>query len=151
MGRRGGGGRKPRRSAPRAHLHCRLAARNAGPCRHSAQSVHSPCRGKRCAAQFRCSRQYSAGEVRSGDRISPGEKAYHSREVEILETDAEVHGLYPHMHLIGKEIKVMARLPDGTQRSLLWIDAWDFSWHNYYECKTPVTLPKGTEIVMEST
>ena len=50
------------------------------------------------------------------------------------------------MHLIGKEIKATAILPDGTKKSLLRIDDWDFNWQGYYEYAQPVSLPKGTQV-----
>jgi hypothetical protein len=81
--------------------------------------------------------------------IPPGEKVYRTQDTRVLQADAEVHGLFPHMHLIGKDVKVTAELPDGTKKSLLWIKEWDFNWQNYYECKEPVKLPKGTKVIME--
>jgi hypothetical protein len=83
--------------------------------------------------------------------IPAGEKAYHTRETKTLDRDVDLYGVFPHMHLIGKEIKLTAVLPDGTTKSLLWIDNWDFNWQNYYEYATPVLLPKGTQMVMEAT
>jgi hypothetical protein len=61
----------------------------------------------------------------------------------------EVFGIFPHMHLIGKEVKVTALLPDGKETSLLQIDDWDFNWQGYYEYAEPVALPKGTQVLME--
>jgi hypothetical protein len=63
--------------------------------------------------------------------------------------DVEVFGIFPHMHLIGKEVTVTARLPDGRETSLLRIDDWDFNWQGYYEYAAPVALPKGTRLLME--
>src|ERR1043165_178479 len=83
--------------------------------------------------------------------IPAGEKAYRTQASRTLEVDTDIYGLFPHMHMLGKEVTVTALLPDGKRRSLLRIDAWDFNWQNYYEYKTPVTLPKGTKLVMECT
>lgn len=81
--------------------------------------------------------------------IPPGEKSYRTRDTLTLPVAAEVHALFPHMHLIGKDVRVTAKLPDGTTKPLLWIDAWDFKWQNYYEYAAPVKLPKGTQLVLE--
>jgi mono/diheme cytochrome c family protein len=54
-----------------------------------------------------------------------------------------------HMHLLGREVRATAHLPDGTQRPLLYIDDWDFEWQLRYTFKNPVALPGGTVIEVE--
>lgn len=81
--------------------------------------------------------------------IEPGDKNYRTRDQLTLPVDTEVYGIFPHMHLIGKEIRVTATLPDGKKQPLLYIDAWDFKWQNYYQYAAPVKLPKGTQLLME--
>ncbi|MEP7015177.1 MAG: ascorbate-dependent monooxygenase [Verrucomicrobiota bacterium] len=81
--------------------------------------------------------------------IPPGEKAYRSRDSEVLPVAVDVFGLFPHMHWLGKEVKVIARMPGGKKRTLLWINDWDFKWQMYYQYSKPVRLPAGTELIME--
>jgi len=52
----------------------------------------------------------------------------------------------PHMHLLGKEMKVTATLPDGTVKNMVWIKDWDYRWQDTYRFKEPVALPKGTHL-----
>lgn len=52
----------------------------------------------------------------------------------------------PHMHLLGREMKVEAVYPDGTVRPLIYIDDWDFHWQGSYAFTQPVPLPGGTRI-----
>jgi mono/diheme cytochrome c family protein len=52
----------------------------------------------------------------------------------------------PHMHLLGREMKVTATYPDGTVRPLIHIDDWDFHWQGSYSFTKPVPLPGGTRI-----
>jgi mono/diheme cytochrome c family protein len=52
----------------------------------------------------------------------------------------------PHMHLLGREMKVTATYPDGTVRPLIYIDDWDFHWQGSYAFTQPVPLPGGTRI-----
>jgi hypothetical protein len=81
--------------------------------------------------------------------IPPGESEYRTRDAFTLPIDAEGFGIFPHMHLIGKDIRVTAKRPDGKETSLLWINDWDFNWQNYYQYAAPVRLPKGTQVTME--
>lgn len=81
--------------------------------------------------------------------IPPGEKAFRTEDSCELPIDMEALSVFPHMHMIGKQIKVTATLPDGTVRPLLWIDDWDFNWQDLYQYAKPVRLPKGTKLTLE--
>lgn len=82
--------------------------------------------------------------------IPPGERAYQTRAEFKLPTEMEVHGIFPHMHLIGRVIKISAIPPEGTPIPLLWIEDWDFNWQSYYQFVSPTRLPAGARIVMEA-
>ncbi|MBX7221188.1 MAG: ascorbate-dependent monooxygenase [Blastocatellia bacterium] len=60
--------------------------------------------------------------------------------------DIKAIGITPHMHLLGKEMKVTARLPNGKKICLVNIPAWDFRWQGTYTYQEPVSLPGGTII-----
>lgn len=81
--------------------------------------------------------------------MPPGEKAYKRSDAYRLLVDYEVRTIWAHMHLIGKQAKVWAELPDGTTRKMLWIDNWDFNWQDTYGYKQPFVLPKGTLVKAE--
>ena len=61
----------------------------------------------------------------------------------------ELIGITPHAHLLCKEIKVDATLPDGKPLPLIWIKDWDFNWQGEYQYAKPVHLPAGTKMAME--
>jgi hypothetical protein len=83
--------------------------------------------------------------------IPPGERRYHvAAQSEPLPADVRVIGIAPHMHYIGKEMKVVARSPDGQTVPLIWIKHWDFNWQGQYQYRTPVALPKGSIIQLEA-
>jgi len=82
--------------------------------------------------------------------IPPGEKEYRSRDEFTLPIGMQVLGIFPHMHLIGKDIKITAHPPEGEPFSLIWISDWDFNWQGFYECAAPVKLPAGTKVVLET-
>ncbi|MBI1845757.1 MAG: ascorbate-dependent monooxygenase [Candidatus Rokubacteria bacterium] len=59
-------------------------------------------------------------------------------------------GIAPHMHLLGREMKVTATYPDGTVRPLIYIDDWDFNWQGAYTFARPIPLPGGTRIDVQA-
>ena len=56
----------------------------------------------------------------------------------------------PHMHLIGRELKVTAHMPDGRLRPMISVKDWDFNWQDNYVYREPFTLPKGTQLRLEA-
>ena len=83
--------------------------------------------------------------------IPAGEKHYHvSAQSAPLPVDVEAIGIAPHMHYIGKEMKVVAESPDGKTVPLIWIKDWNFNWQGQYQYQTPVKLAKGSVIKLEA-
>jgi tetratricopeptide (TPR) repeat protein/mono/diheme cytochrome c family protein len=80
--------------------------------------------------------------------IPPGVQDYTIEDRYELPVDVDVHAIYPHAHYLGKELRAMATLPDGTEQSLIWIKDWDFNWQNAYRYRSPVRLPRGTIVRM---
>jgi peroxiredoxin len=64
--------------------------------------------------------------------------------------DVHAISVFPHMHMLGKEFKMTATLPDGTVVPLIQIDDWDFNWQQAYFYKDPIPLPAGTIVDLES-
>jgi mono/diheme cytochrome c family protein len=59
-------------------------------------------------------------------------------------------GISPHMHLLGRQMRVTVTYPDGTSRPLIYIDDWDFHWQGSYAFRAPVPLPGGSRIDVEA-
>ena len=78
--------------------------------------------------------------------IPAGAANYTIRETLYVPEDVELISARPHMHLIGKEMKATATLPDGTVKELVYIKNWDFNWQENYYYSKPVHLPKDTKI-----
>ena len=83
--------------------------------------------------------------------IPAGTKDYLSRDRYVLPVDVEVYSVQPHAHFLAREVKGVARLPDGTSQWLISVPDWDFNWQDSYRYAEPVLLPKGTELTMEIT
>jgi peroxiredoxin len=101
--------------------------------------------------------------INFGFKIPPGAEQYEVKSMwltgasssegidmshEELTSDQHILAVTPHMHLLGKEMKVWATLPDGTEKPLVWIKDWDFNWQMSYFLKEPLAAPKGTKIHM---
>lgn len=67
-----------------------------------------------------------------------------------LPFDTTLVVVVPHMHLLGREAKATATLPDGTIEPLLWIKDWDFNWQDQYHLAQPRKFPKGTRFDYEA-
>ncbi|MBA4187752.1 MAG: ascorbate-dependent monooxygenase [Planctomycetaceae bacterium] len=81
--------------------------------------------------------------------IKPGDANYVCTDKFVLPVALKVGSIWAHMHLIGKDVKVWAELPEGKTVKLLRIGDWDFNWQDTYLYKEPVTLPRGTVIKTE--
>lgn len=83
--------------------------------------------------------------------ISPGDSHYQVDESFTVPRNVELEGIFPHAHLLCRQIKVTATLPDGTSEPLIWIKDWDWNWQGQYEYSHPLQIPKGTEVRMQFT
>jgi hypothetical protein len=81
--------------------------------------------------------------------IAPGVKEFKTHDERMVPTDLELHSIFPHMHIIGKEITLSAEYPDGKKETLFKIDDWDFNWQDAYEFAEPVRLPRGTKLSLD--
>jgi hypothetical protein len=63
-----------------------------------------------------------------------------------LPNDVTMVGIVPHMHLLGRDMRAVAKLPDGTTVPLIWIKDWNFNWQDQYLFAEPLRFPKGTKL-----
>lgn len=82
--------------------------------------------------------------------IQPGEKRYRAFSKITLPVNLTLTSVLPHMHLIGKEMKITATRPDGSVEPLIWIKDWNFYWQDSYVYRQPVSLSKGTLVEIEA-
>jgi hypothetical protein len=83
--------------------------------------------------------------------IPAGESHYVVKGSITVPQDAELWGITPHAHYLATDMKVNARLPDGSVMPLIWIKDWDFNWQGQYRYETPIHLPRGTKVELEFT
>ena len=80
--------------------------------------------------------------------IPPGNARHVVSDSFKLPVDLDVLAVQPHAHYLAKEIRGLARLPDGTTKWLVYIKDWDFRWQDVYRLRQPLFLPKGTTLEM---
>ena len=90
--------------------------------------------------------------VNTSFKIQPGEAA---KEVTAKFTipfffDAHAIQIAPHMHLLGRKIKVELA---GAKSAgdMIQIDDWDFNWQGFYTFQEPVALPAGSTVKLSCT
>jgi hypothetical protein len=87
--------------------------------------------------------------VFEGLDIPPGEAHYTIKDSFVIPVDVRAFSIGAHAHYLGKQMRLTATLPDGTVKTLLRIDDWDFSWQERYRFAEFVPLPKGTRLDAE--
>src|SRR5262249_16476645 len=84
--------------------------------------------------------------LNTGFKIPAGAANHEVKSSYTFNEDTHITSFMPHMHLRGKDFVFKATFPDGTQKVLLNVPKYDFSWQTYYVPKEPVAIPKGTKI-----
>jgi mono/diheme cytochrome c family protein len=87
----------------------------------------------------------------AGLDIPAGQPRALFRDELTLPIDVTAFGARGHAHELGRDLKLTARLPNGSVRGLLWIDRWETRWQQSYYFAAPIKLPKGTKIQVEIT
>ena len=81
--------------------------------------------------------------------IPAGDSDYRISDSFTVPADVRLSGIIPHAHLLCKEIKVSATLPDGVEQPLIWIPKWDWDWQEQYQYVHPLDIPRGTKVHLE--
>jgi hypothetical protein len=81
--------------------------------------------------------------------IPAGADNYRVRGSIWLAEDCRLVTIMPHMHLLGKHIKITMTSPGGKTETLLAIDEWDYNWQDVYYFKKPVRVKAGTRFTVE--
>src|SRR5262245_13038309 len=70
--------------------------------------------------------------------IAAGARDYVVSDRYTLPTAVDVVAIQPHAHNLARRMEATATLPDGSRRSLIVIDDWDFRWQDVYRYTTPI-------------
>ncbi len=67
-----------------------------------------------------------------------------------LTADANIHSVMPHMHLVGKSVKITMTPPNGNPIVLVQIKDWDYNWQESYWFTKPLFAKAGTRFDIEA-
>lgn len=67
-----------------------------------------------------------------------------------VEQDCDLHSVMPHMHMLGKSIKVSMTPPKGEAQTLVEIKDWDYNWQETYFFKDTISVKAGTRFDIEA-
>jgi peroxiredoxin len=67
-----------------------------------------------------------------------------------LTGDATIYSLMPHMHLLGKSVKITMTPPEGETTVLVDIQHWDYNWQETYWLAKPIAAKAGTRFDIEA-
>jgi peroxiredoxin len=69
--------------------------------------------------------------------------------MEVLQ-ECKLYSVMPHMHMLGREIKVTLTPPDGKPVTLVAVKDWEYNWQETYFFKEPIVVKPGTRIAVEA-
>lgn len=81
--------------------------------------------------------------------VPPHVKEHKLSGEQLIERDAYLYDLTPHMHYRGKYMSYTAHYPDGRSELLLSVPKYNFNWQFNYALKEPLFLPAGTRLVAD--
>jgi hypothetical protein len=73
--------------------------------------------------------------------IPPGAKNHEVVATVPVIAQARIYSVLPHMHLLGRQIRLEMISPAGVAETLIEIDDWDFEWQDTYHFTEPVRPP----------
>ncbi|HWQ32912.1 MAG TPA: hypothetical protein VNQ79_08655 [Blastocatellia bacterium] len=82
----------------------------------------------------------------TGFTIPAGEKRYQVTASFPVPLSARIVSITPHMHLLGREMKVEITRPGQAAECLINIPDWNFQWQGTYLYKQPVAVQTGATL-----
>jgi hypothetical protein len=82
--------------------------------------------------------------------IPPGKASYLVQgEVEVMQ-DCTLHTVMPHMHMLGRQIKVTLTPQNGKPTTLVAIKDWDYNWQETYLFRQAIPIKAGTRLRVDA-
>lgn len=81
--------------------------------------------------------------------IPAGEERFKVEGTIWIQQDCQIQNIMPHMHLLGRQIKMTMTPAEGKPRTLIDIRDWDFDWQEIYWPNEPIAVKAGTRFDIE--
>jgi mono/diheme cytochrome c family protein/peroxiredoxin len=86
--------------------------------------------------------------INPGLELPPGESNIEVKAAWEVPVDVTAHAVTPHMHLLGRDMLMSVKFPDGHVQDLIKIPDWDFNWQYTYHFEQPLDIPKGSVVYL---
>ncbi len=98
-------------------------------------------------------RLYEIPVVNTSFKIPAGNEAYDVKaSLNVLPIlSGQAIWIYPHMHLLGRKIKVEVTGPDKVTTPAIYIEDWDFNWQGAYTFVKPMVFTGGSTVKLTCT
>ena len=83
--------------------------------------------------------------------IPPGESEGKAGRSLPVPGGAIVHGIMPHMHNLGSNIRIWYETEDNPDGCMIDIPDWDYNWQNFYLYEEPFIVPPRSTVHLECT
>ena len=81
--------------------------------------------------------------INPGLELPPGQSNIEVKAAWEVPVDVTAHSVSPHMHLLGRDMQISVKFPDGHVQDLIKIDDWDFNWQYTYHFEKPHRYSQG--------
>jgi len=88
--------------------------------------------------------------INPGLELPPGQSNIEVKAAWEVPVDITAHSVLPHMHLLGRDMQISVKFPDGRVQDLIKVPDWDFNWQYTYQFEKPLDIPKGSLVYLVS-
>ncbi|HWG47723.1 MAG TPA: redoxin domain-containing protein [Gemmataceae bacterium] len=82
--------------------------------------------------------------------VPPGNEHFRVHGGLEVQQECKLYSVMPHMHMLGREVKVTLTPPGGQALTLVAIKDWDYNWQETYFLKEPIAIKPGTRLEVEA-
>lgn len=96
--------------------------------------------------------QYSTYSLSNGGRnlkIPPDVADHKMSASHVFEDEIMLHGLRPHMHYRGKNMRMSVIYPNGEREDIINVPDYNFAWQPTYRLSEAMLLPAGSRVMIE--
>jgi hypothetical protein len=86
--------------------------------------------------------------INPGIELPPGESNIEMKAAWEVPVNVTAWSIAPHMHLLGKDMHIAVKFPDGRVQDLIKVPDWDFNWQYTYHFENPLEIPKGSLVYL---